>query len=107
MAKTLSFKQIAYVIAVCEGLSFDIDKIIEVLLGVFTGTQNTSGLPAIIIQEIYDVFKKLKNDPFGAAIDTGTNVAVVYASFKALAFLLRAIGAPQSKTIGGITVRWT
>ena len=107
MVKTLSFKQIAYVIAVCEGLSFDIDAILDVLLGVFQGTRTTAGLPDQMIKEIYDVFKKLKNDPFGAAVDTGTNVAVVYASFKALAFLLKAIGAPQSKTIGGITVRWT
>ena len=103
--KSINFKQIAMVIAVAEGLSFDVDQILAALFDIFAGG-STAGVPQQIIQEAYDAFQSLAKDPLGTAVNVGTNVAVVYASFKALGWLLSAIGAPKSKKVGGITVRW-
>jgi len=104
--KSINFKQIAYVLAVAEGLTFDVDQIILDLYDVFVNKAPASVIFAGLMTEIYDVFKALAQDPFGTGVAIGTNVAIVYASFKALAFILGAIGAPKSKKIGGITVRW-
>jgi len=103
--KSINFKQIAMVIAVMEGLSFDVDQIIAALFQVFSGG-SVAGLPEQIIQEAYDAFQSLAKDPLGTAVNVGTNVAVTYASFKALAWFLSLIGAPHSKKVGGIIVRW-
>ena len=104
--KSLSFKDIAYVIAVAEGLSFDVEEILAAIGGAFLG-QPSGNIAATVIQEIYDAFVKITEDPLQAGIDVGTRVAVVYASFKILKMVLGVMGAPQSKKIGGITVRWT
>jgi len=104
--KSISFKQIAYAIAVAEGLSFDIEEIIAAIAGAFMG--NPAGdIAGAMMQQIYDAFVKVTENPLQAGIDVGTKVAVVYASFWVLRTILSAMGAPQSKKIGGITVRWT
>ena len=103
--KTLNLKKIALVMAVAEGLSFDIDQILAVLFDAFMGNP-VGDIGAQIIKEAYDVFQKISKEPLQTGIDIGTKVAVVYASFKALAWLLEMFGAPKSIKIAGITVRW-
>ena len=104
--KSINLKQFAYAIAVAEGVGFDVDMIILDLYNVFAKNAPASAALTGVMAEVYDVAKNLAQDPFGTGLTVGTNVAVVYASFKVLKFILTAIGAPCSKTIGGVTLRW-
>jgi len=104
--KSINLKQFAYALAIAEGLSFDVDAIIADLYNVFANNAPASGVLSGLMAEVYDVAKSLAEDPFGTGLQVGTNVAVVYASFKVLGWFLSTIGAPRSKKIGDITLRW-
>jgi hypothetical protein len=104
--KTLSLWTIAYVFAVAEGLKFDIDLIAEQIILVFLGESDGKMIGAQVMTEIADAARAIKSDPAGTAMACGFNVFGVYMSRKVLQILLKAIGAPRSKTIGGYTVSW-
>jgi hypothetical protein len=104
--RTLNLWDIAYVFAVAEGLSFDIDTILTQIVEVMMGTRAASTISAQLMTEVYDVVNAIKTDPAGTAIQCGINVGGVYLSRKVLSTLFSALGVPKSKKMGGITVRW-
>jgi len=110
--KSLNIWWVAYLIAIGEGLNFDISGLFLTLLQVFANGR-IPGLPAstvkmsdAILLEVYAAVLKISDNPGECAMDVSVNVAGVAISKKIINFILSMIGAPKSKTFGGFRLGW-
>ena len=102
--RTLNIWWLAYLIAVGEGLSFNITQILLDMILAFQGQD--VDIPASVLAEAYDAVTKIATDPARCAFDITVNVGGVHISRMITNAFLTIIGAPKSKKFGDIRVVW-
>ena len=110
--KTLNIWNIAYLIAIGEGLNFDVSGLFLTALQIFANGR-IPGLPTsnmkisdAVLLEAYDAVLKISTNPAECAMDVGVNVFGVKLSKTIVNAGLSFLHAPKSRKVGDFTLRW-